>query len=90
MHGKQKQREEWLRDVEARQHNIVFPDTVQNEARFWRNLGKYPSSTPAKVGLVVLAVFVFIWAAIFLVASYGGGILWEFLFGMILFCGSKA
>jgi hypothetical protein len=25
---------EWLRDVEARQHNIVFPDTAQNEATF--------------------------------------------------------
>ncbi len=24
-------RDEWLRDVEARQRNVVFPDTVRNE-----------------------------------------------------------
>jgi len=28
----------WLEDVRARQRNVVFPDTVQNEVRFWRNL----------------------------------------------------
>jgi hypothetical protein len=83
-----RKREEWLRDVDARQHNVVFPDTVQNEARFWRNLGKGPSSTSAKVGLVVLAIFVFVWAGIFLVATYAGGVLWEFVLAMILFCGS--
>jgi hypothetical protein len=33
-----RRREEWLRDIEERQRNIVFPDTVQNEGRFWRNL----------------------------------------------------
>ena len=33
-----KTRDEWLRDVYARQRNVVFPDTVQNEARFWRNI----------------------------------------------------
>ena len=86
MHGKHKGREEWLRDVETRQHNVVFPDTVQNEARFWRNLG--PSSTSAKVGLAVLAIFVLVSAAIILVATYAGGVLWEFVLAMILFCGS--
>jgi hypothetical protein len=88
MHRKQKQREEWLRDVEARQHNVVFPDTVQNEARFWRNLGKFPTSTSARAGLVVLAMFVFVWAATILISTYRVGVLWEFVLGMILFCGS--
>jgi hypothetical protein len=88
MHGKQKQPEEWLRDLEARQRNIVFPDTVQNEARFWRSLGKGPFSTSAKAGLVVLAIFVFVWAAVVLVATYAGGVLREFVLAMILFCGS--
>jgi hypothetical protein len=32
-HGK----DDWLRDIDARQRNLVFPDTVQNEGRFWRN-----------------------------------------------------
>jgi hypothetical protein len=35
---KQVSRDKWLRDVDARQRNIVFPDTAQNEARFWRNI----------------------------------------------------
>jgi hypothetical protein len=26
-----------MRDIQARQRNIVFPDTAQNEARFWLN-----------------------------------------------------
>ena len=35
-------------------------------------LGKGPSSTSARAGLVVLAIFVFVWAAIILVATYKG------------------
>jgi hypothetical protein len=31
-------REEWLQDVSESQRNIVFPDTVRNGGRFWRNL----------------------------------------------------
>src|SRR6478672_2398902 len=58
--------EEWARDIEARQRNIVFPDTVQNEARFWRNLGNPPFTTAAKVGFGLLALFVFGTAASFL------------------------
>jgi hypothetical protein len=68
-------RDQWLQDIEAGQRNVVFPDTVQNEARFWRNLGKGPSSTSARAGLVVLAIFLFVWAAIILVATYKGGCL---------------
>jgi hypothetical protein len=55
----QHQHEEFERDVEARQRNIVFPDTVQNEARFWRNLGSPAFNTPAKVGLGLIALFFF-------------------------------
>ncbi len=51
-------REEWLRDVDARQRNIVFPDTVQNEARFWRNLyrGKQFLTVPQVIGLLLLLI----------------------------------
>jgi hypothetical protein len=86
--GDHKNREQWLQDIEARQRNVVFPDSVQNEARFWRNLGKGPSSKSAKAGLVVLAIFVFAWAAIILVATYKGGVFGEFGLGMLVFCGS--
>jgi hypothetical protein len=76
-----------MRDLDARQRNIVFPDTVQNEARFWRNLGKTPSSTSAKTGLMVLAIFVFAWAATILISTYRAGVIWEFGLGMVLLCG---
>src|SRR6476646_5251159 len=32
--------EEFQHDLQARQRNIVFPDTVQNETRGWRNLSR--------------------------------------------------
>ena len=35
---KSQSNKDWLHDVEMRQRNIVFPDTMKNEARFWRNL----------------------------------------------------
>jgi hypothetical protein len=31
---------EFQNDLRARQRNIVFPDTVQNETRVWRNLAR--------------------------------------------------
>jgi hypothetical protein len=86
--GDHQKLEQWLQDAEARQHNVVFPNTVQNETRFWRNLGKAPSSIPARAGLVILAIFVLVFAAMILVATYQGGVLWEFGLGIFLFCGS--
>lgn len=48
----------------ARQRNVVFPHTVANEARFWRNLmsGRQALTWPQVVGfvfifLVVVGVF---------------------------------
>lgn len=54
-------KDDWLCDVHERQRNVVFPDTVQNEARFWRNIvsRKAPLTTAGKVGLAILAFFVF-------------------------------
>jgi hypothetical protein len=48
--------DEWLRDVDARQRNVVFPDTAQNEARFWRNIisGKRPLTTAQVTGIAVV------------------------------------
>ena len=47
---------EWERDVINRQRNIVFPDTAENEARFWRNVlsGKRPLTVAQKIGLGIL------------------------------------
>ncbi len=47
-----------MRDIDARQRNVVFPDTVENEGRFWRNIwtGKSLNLTQW-VGLLVLILF---------------------------------
>jgi hypothetical protein len=90
-------REEWLRDVEARQRNVVFPDTAQNEARFWRNLrtGKEPLTTAQRVGLSILAVAVlaiFVNVTLSIADDTGGSRIsqilaatleWGFAFGLI-------
>ena len=51
--------EDWAQDIDARQRNVVFPDTVHNEARFWRNLGNQSWTPVTKVGLALLGLFVF-------------------------------
>ncbi len=84
----QHKRDEWLQDVAARQRNIVFPNTLENETRFWRNLGTGPSKLSTKLGLAVLGIFVFSFMIAILVATYKVGVLWIFLLGMVLFCGS--
>jgi|ERR1017187_1904225 glucan phosphoethanolaminetransferase (alkaline phosphatase superfamily) len=60
--AQKEKRGEWLRDVDARQRNVVFPDTAANEARFWRNLyeGKQPLTTTKIVFLVVFAIIVLV------------------------------
>ncbi len=56
---KKNSRDEWLRELNARQRNIVFPNTVNNEAEMWRRLGEKPMSTMQKIGLGLLGIFVF-------------------------------
>jgi hypothetical protein len=50
---------DWLRDIDSRQRNEVFPDTVQNEGRLWRNLwsGRSPLNIAQWAGVVVLFLF---------------------------------
>lgn len=52
-------RDEWLQELNARQRNIVFPDTVNNETEMWRRLGEKPMSPIQKIGLGLMAIFVF-------------------------------
>ncbi len=82
-----RERDQWLQDVEARQRNVVFPNTVQNEARFWRNLSKQPFTTSTKVGLGILGLFVYGFLITILVAAFRAGVGWRLAVGMILFCG---
>ena len=77
----------WLQDIEARQRNIVFPDTVQNETRFWRNLSKRPLNTSSKIGLALLAMLGWGVFASLLFAAVQEGVTWTFVLGMLLFFG---
>ena len=58
MKRKDQQLAGFLKDVEARQHNVVFPETLQNEVSAWRRLyiGKRPLSGVQLIGLLVLIV----------------------------------
>jgi hypothetical protein len=56
--------DELLRDVEARQQNTVFPDTVRNEGEFYRGIADRPLTRTGKVGLALLAAFVVVPLAI--------------------------
>ena len=50
---------DWERDVINRQRNIVFPDTILNEGRFYRNIasGKAVFSRGHKVSLLLILAF---------------------------------
>ena len=57
--NREHEREKWLQDIHARQRNFVFPDTVQNEGRFFRNLLAAQSPNfAARVGFALLAACV--------------------------------
>src|ERR1051326_1922908 len=53
---------DWERDVINRQRNIVFPDTVLNEARFYRNIasGQALNRPMLKLGVVALLLYLFV------------------------------
>jgi len=70
--AKNHKKDEWLRDIEARQRNIVFPDTAANEGRFWRNLyeGKQKLTRLQAVGIAIMAIMA---ATLFILVSLGWG-----------------
>ena len=53
---------EWERDVVNRQRNIVFPDTVLNEARFYRNIlsGSTQLTLSQRLGVLLIAGTMFL------------------------------
>ena len=83
-----RKRDRWLQDVESRQRNVVFPDTMQNETRFWRNLGEQPWTTSTKIGLAALGLLGWGSFVAVLVAAFQAGITGTFVLGMIIFCGT--
>jgi hypothetical protein len=87
MAHKRHQPEERANDIDDRQRNVVFPDTVQNEARFWRNVGNQRWTPVTKVGLGILGIFVACFLGILIVASAEEGMLLTDALGMLLICG---
>jgi hypothetical protein len=81
-------RDEWLQDIEARQRNVVFPDTVQNETRFWRNLGNQGWSASTKVGLFILGVIVLGRLTVFLIVIFQKGVNWPLALVVLAFWGA--
>jgi len=51
--------QKWERDILNRQRNIVFPDTVLNEGRFYRNIvyGKAVFSRGQKISLLIVPAY---------------------------------
>ncbi|HEY2499298.1 MAG TPA: hypothetical protein VGK24_19735 [Candidatus Angelobacter sp.] len=51
--------QDWERDIRNRQRNIVFPDTVLNEGRFYRNIasGKAVFSTGQWICLCAILAY---------------------------------
>jgi hypothetical protein len=82
-------RDSWRRDIENRQRSIVFPDTVRNEARLWRNLveDRTPWKKSTKVGVAILAVFVGSWLAVLTIATHQQGVTWILALLMLLVWG---
>ena len=85
--SEEKQREKWLRDVQDRQRNVVFPETLANETRFWRNIGRGKPSVLTWAGLIILAFFVFGFLAITLVISTREGVTWAIALATVLIVG---
>jgi hypothetical protein len=86
--GNRNKRDEFLDDIHNRQRNIVFPDTVANETRFWRNLGTTPLNIPSKIAFALLAAFVFGSGGFILVVTYKAGELVPLLLAMLLLGGT--
>jgi hypothetical protein len=85
--SERKQREQWLQDIQDRQRNIVFPQTLANETRLWRNLGTRKPTALTWSGLAVLGLFVLGFAGYFLVILIQAGALLAGALVMLLIFG---
>jgi hypothetical protein len=85
--SERKQRDQWMQDVRDRQNNIVFPQTLANETRLWRNIGTGPTTALTWAGLAVLAVFAFGSGGYFLAIWIQAGAFWVGAVTMLLIFG---
>lgn len=86
---------DWERDVINRQRNIVFPDTILNEGRFYRNIafGKAVFTVGLKISLLMILAFFIVVNAVdfagqisFVIARrehIGGWVVWPSMVSLI-------
>ena len=84
-------RDAWQQDIQNRQRNIAFPDTVQNEGRFLRGIlnDTQPLNRVQKIGAWVYGLLTLvIWASVLTMMVRGGagvlGVALEVGFGVAL------
>lgn len=70
-------KDQWLQDVDARQRNVVFPDTALNEGRFWRNLSSSKESLTFLQWIGLLAIFAALVACLTVLWPRGEGTWWQ-------------
>jgi hypothetical protein len=82
-----RKRDRWLQEIEARQRNIVFPETLRNETQGWRSLSKRPLTTTLRIGLALLAIMGWGMLLRLLFAADKEGVIWPLIVGMLLLWG---
>src|SRR5690349_20459038 len=77
---------DWEQDILNRQRNIVFPDTVLNEGRFYRNIfSRDAYFTPGqRIGLVMFGIFNL---TLGLVGLFSGSLISMGIFGLMIIFG---
>ena len=85
--SERKQPEQWMRDVQDRQRNVVFPETLANETRLWRNILNGNATALTWIGLAVVGINVFGLLVVFLKMLKNGGGLWVGILEMVLIFG---
>jgi len=74
--SERRQRDQWMQDVQDQQRNTVFPQTLVNETRLWRNILNGNATVLTWVGLAILGLFVFGFIGFFLNIVIQAGALW--------------
>jgi len=71
--GYRDKRNEWLREVEQRRRDIVFPQFSKDEISLWRTLKQRPLNLPAKIAFIWFVVSMVGFAVFVLVQSHREG-----------------
>jgi len=85
--SERKQHEQWMRDVQDRQRNLSFPETLANETRLWRNILNGNATALTWAGLAVLGISVFGLLVVLLKMLHDAGGLWLGILEMALIFG---